>query len=376
MATKRDYGTFRVRKRGNSWQAEISLGYHPITGKRVTKSITRATKKEAVEAANEYVKRYETGIDIAAGDDSVSVFIDQWLETYISKRDLRESTIKRYTEQLDQVKNVIGHVAVSAVTPQHLDELGKALKNLKSYHKSYKLLKSVFNDAARYDVIQASPFWKHDPPKQPKRTEVAFLSKPELKLLEAELQGEWIEDMILFMLETGTRIGETLALTWDDLNSEAPNHISIRNSVRTNLGDPIISPPKTQKGRRMIELTPDMMQRLEAKKEKNAARAVFADNWQELNLIFPSRAGNYHYQSNVLQEFKRVAKAAGITQRVNLHQLRHTNAAISIAQGMDIYVLSRRLGHENISITLDFYGHLQSGSQTTAATAYQEFMRE
>ena len=98
--------------------------------------------------------------------------------------------------------------------------------------------------------------------------------------------------------------------------------------------------------------------------------------WASDDLIFPSRAGNYHFASNILKEFKRVAKAAGITQKVNLHMLRHTNATVLIAKPVDLHTLARRLGHESIQITSDTYGHLIRGQQAGAAAAFGKFLRE
>ena len=98
--------------------------------------------------------------------------------------------------------------------------------------------------------------------------------------------------------------------------------------------------------------------------------------WASDDLIFPSRAGNYHFASNILKEFKKACKSAGITQKVNLHMLRHTNATVLIAKPVDLHTLARRLGHESIQITSDTYGHLIRGQQAGAAAAFGEFLRE
>ena len=375
MKARRDHGEHNIKKVGNRWHCRVSLGIHPITGKRMRKLFTGATRVEARELADAYRKQFEKGIDLESADTPVAEFLSQWLETYLSKRDLRASTIKRYGEQLDKVSDIIGDVPMKSVTPSHLDLVVKKQKHLVSLHKSYKLLKAAFRDAVKYDIIEVSPFWKHDPPRPPKKTEVSFLSKSELQLLVPALEGHWIEDMIQFGLETGCRIGEMIGLSWDDLEHDGPNSITIRRSLRTNLGDPIVSPPKTQKGRRVIELSPEMMVRLAKKREKNEARALL-EGWTENSLIFPSRAGSYHFASNILKEFKKVCKAAGITQKVNLHQLRHTNATILIAAGIDLHTLSRRLGHETISVTSDLYGHLIVGQQRDAAAAFGNFLKE
>ena len=217
-------------------------------------------------------------------------------------------------------------------------------------------------------------------PKKPKAKEVEPFAEKELGLLMPRLEGEWIGPLIKFALSSGCRIGEMIGLTWSDIEFDTddsrPGFVQISRSVRTNdVNGIVVSPPKTARGRRKIELSSITMKLLAEKAVVNNSRGLVTDEWTENELVFPSRAGTYSYQSNVLKEFKRICKAAGIDWTVNLHMCRHSHATIAIKSGVDLHTLSRRMGHSSISITADLYGHLIEGMQSVAAQAFDEIIR-
>ena len=376
MKAKRDDGLFAMEKRGNKWSCQVNLGVHPVSGKRLRKRFNADSKKEAYRMANEYYQQHQRGIDIDGGDSLLRDYLDKWFITWQSKRELKESSVRRYSEQINILNETLGDTPINMITPLHLDQLIRANPNLKSMHKSYAIMKRAFEDAIRYDLLIMSPFWKHDAPKKPKRKEPVFLTEKEIGLLTAELHGNWIQELVLFALSTGARVGELIGLEWNDVEWDEtdpinrPGTITIRRSIRTNTaGKYVRSEPKTVNGYRTIELSGKIMKMLSDKAVKNEARKIIAGRWVDLGveLIFPNRAGGYHSGSNLLKEFKRVAKQAGITKHVYLHALRHTSATLAIKNGTDIHTLKNRLGHENISITSDLYAHLYTGQQQAAA---------
>jgi len=92
-----------------------------------------------------------------------------------------------------------------------------------------------------------------------------------------------------------------------------------------------------------------------------------------MNLVFAGKKGGPLPRTRVAaRDLKRVLDRAGL-EGVSLHTLRHTHASILIYQGVDIKAISRRLGHENITITLQTYGHLLPGQDERAAAMMDEF---
>jgi integrase len=381
MKARRDHGDHNIEKRGDKYQVRVSLGFHPVTGKRIRKALLADTRAEARKKADHYREQFNRGIDIDGGQELLSVYLDKWFETFLSKRHLRESSEQRYRDYLKRINQTLGDVPISMITPLHLDQLVREHRSLKSLYKVYGFLKTSFEDAIKYDVIATSPFWKHDAPRKVPREEVVFLDEKEIGQLITQLQGEWVAEMMIFGLNTGCRAGELIGAEWDDLErkEDGSGSVTIRRSVRTNTrGEYVVNAPKTVRGYRTIELSAQIMEVLDRKREKNNARKIVAHYWNDLGdtLIFPNRVGGYHSGSNILKELKRVSADAGIEKAINLKTLRHTSATLAIKNGMDLHTLKNRMGHKDISVTSNTYGHHYPGQQAPAATMLDKYLVE
>jgi len=88
--------------------------------------------------------------------------------------------------------------------------------------------------------------------------------------------------------------------------------------------------------------------------------------WQDEGFVFPSRIGTAVAPSNLLKQFRKLLKKAGLS-RIRFHDLPHTAASLMLNNGVDVLVASQRLGHAKSSITLDVYGHLIPPMQNEAA---------
>ena len=379
MKAKRDYGDHNIQKKNGKYLARVSLGFHPVTGKRIRKAVTATTRAEAKKKADTYREQFNRGIDIEGGQELLSVYLDKWFETFLSKRHLRESSEQRYRDYLKRINKTLGDVPISMITPLHLDQLVREHRNLKSLYKVYGFLKTSFEDAIRYDVIVTSPFWKHDAPRKVPREEVAFLDEKEIGQLITQLQGEWVAEMMIFGLNTGCRAGELIGVEWNDLvrNEDGSGSVTIRRSVRTNTrGEYKVNSPKTARGTRSIKVSLPIVKVLDRAREKNNARKIVAHRWNPLGdkLMFPNRVGGYHSGSNILKELKRVAVDAGIEKAINLMTLRHTSATLAIKNKMQLHDLKDRMGHKDIGVTSNTYGHHYPGQQEPAATMLDKYL--
>ncbi|UCD88800.1 MAG: site-specific integrase, partial [Desulfobacterales bacterium] len=117
--------------------------------------------------------------------------------------------------------------------------------------------------------------------------------------------------------------------------------------------------PKSRRSKRKIDLGPEMMSEL------IVWQAVCPDN--ELNLVFPNKAGGPINQSNMLnRHFFPALKAAKIP-RIRFHDLRHTYASLLIEQGENIKYIQNQLGHSSPTVTLDVYAHLMKPANQESA---------
>lgn len=133
---------------------------------------------------------------------------------------------------------------------------------------------------------------------------------------------------------------------------------------------------KTKAARRTITLPPEAIQALKRQRKRQLElQLASSGEWRnDGNLVFTNQKGWQLRRTNILKrDMKRILKRSGL-EGVTLHTFRHTHASILIYQGVDIKAISRRLGHENITMTLQTYGHLLPGQDERAAEAMNEFL--
>ena len=156
----------------------------------------------------------------------------------------------------------------------------------------------------------------------------------------------------LVLYYTGMRIGELMALTFADVNLKEGT-IRINKTYHKIDGKTVITPPKTEKGNRTITIPRFLCKCL----EQHMKRLYGAT--PEMR-IFHSSKDPY------LQHMKKHEAMAGL-RHIRLHDLRHSHASLLIELGFSALLVSERLGHENVSTTLDIYSHLFPSKQSEVA---------
>jgi integrase len=103
-------------------------------------------------------------------------------------------------------------------------------------------------------------------------------------------------------------------------------------------------------------------------------RAFAGERWVENDLVFPSIVGTPQPCWGIEKEFKKFIAEAGVSV-IRFHGLRHTAASLMLNHGVQAFIVSRRLGHSTVQITMDLYGHLMPGAQREAADLMGELVR-
>jgi integrase len=172
---------------------------------------------------------------------------------------------------------------------------------------------------------------------------------------------------------TGMRRGEAIGLRWSDVDLEN-GRLSVRRALVPVDREVIVSEPKTAKGRRVIALDAATIEMLKAQ----AARQLDEhDEWDEAgvetDLVFTQENGAALDPENVSRYFRVAVRKAALPQ-IRLHDLRHTHATLALQAGIHPKVVSERLGHATVSITLDTYSHAIPAMQEEAATLIAELV--
>ena len=184
------------------------------------------------------------------------------------------------------------------------------------------------------------------------------------RFLEAAKNDPWYA-LFLTAVTTGMRPGEYLALQWKDINFETRT-LSVKRTV-TPKGE--FQEPKTARSRRSIRLLPSVIQALRSHRIHQAEwRLKQGEAYVNKDLVFASETGQPLNERNLVnRHFKPILRAAGLPETLRLYDLRHTCATLLLAAGENPKVVSERLGHASVTLTLDTYSHVLPDMQQAAA---------
>jgi integrase len=191
-------------------------------------------------------------------------------------------------------------------------------------------------------------------------------------LATAKNLSDPLVDFYFLAISTGMREGELLGLRWSNIDW-ASNSILVREQVQwpgkkiTQGSAFVFQSPKTKQSRRRIILGPLSMERLRQQQQRVTLTHQFAGSrWQEFNLVFPSALGTPMEPTNLIRRFKKLLKIAELPD-IRIHDLRHTSATLLLLRGVNPKVVCERLGHVDISTTLQIYSHVLPSLQANAA---------
>lgn len=327
--------------------------------------------------------------------------IKAWL-TIIKKPDLKPTSYDRLESIIDcQVLPRIGQYNVAELTDgiireELLDAMEKDGLSLSSLKKAYNALREYLNYAAYYSVILRNPMGMMKAPKpsgiadavNPTDEEVELesgdqnvdpLTIEETQSLVAILSTKWktgnlrypMGSAFLFLLNTGLRIGELLALKWSDVDLNTNNVSITKNLVLVKNRDEnatkkykliIQNTPKTKKSRRQVPLNKKALQALQTLKNTTG----YSDN----GYIVHTETGNPMLPRSFEQTLDLASKAAKL-RKMSPHTLRHTYATRLFERGVDVKVVSELLGHSSTEVTYRIYIHvLESIKKDAVATAF------
>jgi integrase len=167
------------------------------------------------------------------------------------------------------------------------------------------------------------------------------------------------------MASSGLRRGEACGLRWQDVDMEG-GRLSVRRALIVVGTEIVVSEPKTARGRRTVSFDPATTAALKSQAARQGDDAQrHGEAWVDSGLVFTQETGESPHPDRVSDAFRDAVVAAGLPL-IRLHDLRHTHASLGLAAGIPAKVMSERLGHSTVSITLDTYSHVLPGMQEDA----------
>ena len=182
--------------------------------------------------------------------------------------------------------------------------------------------------------------------------------------------------LIHLAVYTGMRRSELLALRWQSVDLDLATLSVVQVMHRLRGGRFIFEPPKTAKSRRMVALSPTAVLALRAHKERQVSdKILMGSSLYDQDLVFCHPDGSPLKPDTVTHAFADLMSKARLP-KIRFHDLRHTHASLMLKANVHPKIVSERLGHASVSITLDTYSHVAPGLQAAAALRFDEGMAE
>nr|WP_194118161.1 site-specific integrase [Streptococcus pyogenes] len=364
------------------YRASIYLGIDQMTGKRVKTSITGRTRKEVNQKAKHAQLDFLSNGSTIKRKVVIKTFKELshlWLETY--KLTVKPQTYDATVTRLNRhIMPTLGNMKVDKITASDIQML---INRLSKYYVNYTAVRSVIRKVLQQGVLLGLIDYNSArdiilPRKQPNaKKKVKFIDLSDLKSFLEHLETSQHKrynlyfDAVLYqlLLSTGLRIGEACALEWGDIDLENGT-IAINKTYNKNLK--FLSTAKTQSGNRVISVDKKTLRSLKLYQMRQ--RQLFNEVGARVSEVVFATPTRKYFNASVRQSaLDTRCKEAGI-ERFTFHAFRHTHASLLLNAGISYKELQYRLGHANISMTLDTYGHLSKDKEKEAVLYYEKAM--
>lgn len=359
------------------WEARVTTGRDPGTGKQVQRSFTGKTQKEVREKMQAAAVAVNSGTYTAPSRLTVGGWLDVWLKDYLGG--VKPNTVRTYTLAVkNHIKPALGAVKLADLHPHTVQGFINGLDSLSaaSVRLVYRILYQALGKAVELDYLPKNQAAGCVLPKVEQK-EINPLDDEQATALLGAAKGGELEQIITVDLFTGLRLSELLGLTWDVVDFKKGTITINKQLARPEhrKDSPFIT-PKSGKSR-TITPAPSVLAALKRQKIRQAeARLKAGPLWDNAHgLIFTDEIGGPLKQPCVERSFHAVLDAAGL-KGVRFHDLRHTYAVNAIRAGDDIKTIQGNLGHASAAFTLDRYGHFTERMKQDSAARMESFMTD
>lgn len=333
------------------------------TGRRVQKYFHKLQECKKWIADAQF--KDEHGNALFADSPTADAWFNYWIEE-VKGDSIRDATRKRYISHWDiLISPVIGEMELKDIKSIHcqnvLNRMNKRYK-VSSIQICRNLMKTVFSCAVDNDILVKNPITKSVRPtgggKVVKR-EALTMEEQNIFLEAAKKAAHYNE--YAFILQTGLRVGELMALRWSDVDFNN-KIIHIRHNLHYKKGGGfVLGEPKTESGVRDIPLTKEAIRILLDQKEKNSKNKVVQMEYSDF--VFLNKHGKITLVCTYNDGINSICRAKNL-KHFSIHTLRHTFATRCIEAGMRPKTLQSILGHSKIEMTMNLYVHVTDDAKT------------
>lgn len=364
-----------IRKRGNKYAIVVDLG-RDHNGKRKQKWFSGYDrKKDAEKDLPRILNEINQGTFIEPSNETFKTYLEKWIRN--KKTQIKPTTLDNYTRMLqNHIIPALGHIKLEKLNRLHLKEFYSMLEEEKelapsSIKKIHAIVRSALSDAVEDGLIMKNVASGIKTPRiGPSKIKV--WDEKQLMTFLNSIKEDPLYIAFHLPAMTGMRRGEVLGLRWQDIDFDQ-KILRVMQTITTEG----FSDAKTQTSdKRTIDLDDVTIMELKKRKkivaqDKLKAGPAYEDN----DLVVCTPLGKPIYPRNYNRKWYNFLEKVDVP-KIRVHDLRHTHATLMLLQGIPVKVVSERLGHASIEITLNIYGHLLPSIQKEAIKLFSKNLFE
>ncbi|MDD4110675.1 MAG: tyrosine-type recombinase/integrase [Clostridia bacterium] len=369
-----------IRERGKGiYEITVDNG-RDLVGKRIRiNKRFHGNKKEARAFEAELKAQIKQGNYVVNNSETVKSYFEKWLKEYV-RPNLKPKSYESYSAICHELLSQLGHVKLNSLSAlmlvghyNYLRDRGNVQKSSLKKHKRltentvlrhYRVINVALKQAVDWQLLAHNPNERVKAPKKLK-VESKFYDLEQTQCLLKALDGEHIkyQAIIRLALDTGCRRAELIGLEWSDINFTT-GMVSINKTLQRINGQLIDGTPKNNNSIRSVPISDPTIEVLkEYQTYINNIKDAMGNKWKNTKKIFTTDDGDPIHPDTPRKIFEQILKKHNLPI-ITFHSLRHTSASLQISRGISVANISRRLGHGDISTTLNVYSHaFNSGNE-------------
>lgn len=315
-------------------------------------------------------------MDGGSNERTLGEFLDLWL-AHVRER-VRSTTYEGYECLLRcHIPDKLRALRLGELRPLELQGIYAALLSEGEQRRPlsagtvlnlHLVLTQAFGQAVRWQLLAANPASGAQPPR-PRRAQPVQVNPELLDRLLTVATNTPLELPVAVAAATGMRRGEILALRWSDLTDDF-SYAHVRATLQATREGLAFERPKTARSRRAVALPVFLRPFLERQRKQHTVRKeTLGTAWHETDLVVTRQDGSAVNPDSLSSAWRRLLRKHELPP-VRFHDLRHAHATLMLLQGVHPKVVSERLGHASVGITLDTYSHVLPSMQEQAVEAF------
>lgn len=383
-----------TKKAENTWLVRIFLGRDTNGKTKHFNKTIHGNKSDAQKYLTSKLRDRDLGMFVTPSTETLDTFLGRWIDE-VAKNKVRKRTLEGYESLLkSHITNKIGAKRLSDIRPYDIANLYGGMKtngySSKTVRHVHNIISPAFKQAVRWQLLFQNPCDLCELPRLEKTEMRCFAPDQVKQFLQAAKNDRYYAAFVL-AIETGMRPEEYLGLQWKDIDF-VDRRLAVRRALIPNKGGGFyFEEPKTKQSRRSIDLSQTVIAALKDHSRLQLQESMaIRDVYQDEDLVFPSQIGTPTQHRNFeRRHFKKVIEKANETIKeenkeksrdnpllpsIRLYDLRHTSATLLLSKGINPKIVSERLGHASVVLTLDTYSHVLPTMQKDATEKIEQLM--